>query len=221
MRTTEKIDKLAPAMVNALAEMPRIAKDTKGGGGRFSYKYATLDTILEKVKPVLKKHGLALVQGFGDTVAMSGTKVGLFETMIVHESGQYLVSSMPFDRMDPDSQKFGSWMSYVRRYCLNAILGIFPEIDDDGLLSSPSGQEKKKQGMYDEENHDVTNTGLTSGQVEEISALHKELDMTPEQENSLLQWIDDKYGTTNFLELTMGQGDNLIRVLKKKLGEKQ
>ncbi len=59
------------AIVKAQAEMPTAPKD--GNNPHFRSKYATLQSIAETAKPVLKKHGLAITQTFEN--ACDGTQV--------------------------------------------------------------------------------------------------------------------------------------------------
>lgn len=118
--------KIAAAFVKAQAEFGGAVKDSMNP--QFRSKYADLESVVDAIRPALSKHGLAFIQR---SIDKNGDEVAI-ETIIVHESGdQYScgVLSVPFTKKD--AQGFGSAMTYIRRYSLQAAFGIAPE-DDDG-----------------------------------------------------------------------------------------
>ena len=122
---------LAEALAKAQAEFPPVTRSktvtvrTKTGGS-YTFSYAPLDAILGAVGPALTKHGLALVQ------MLDG---GALVTLLMHESGASLEGRAPLPPMD-DIQSFGSAITYLRRYAIQALLGIAAEEDDDGNRAS-------------------------------------------------------------------------------------
>lgn len=104
----------------------------------FKSKYAPLDSIIEMIRPILPKHGLSVVQ-FTD-IPQDGQGV-IVETIITHESGQYISGRllMPMAKVDP--QGAGSAISYGRRYALAAALNIVSDEDVDG---NGHGEKEKK-----------------------------------------------------------------------------
>jgi hypothetical protein len=132
MKTSESISKLTAALVAAQADIKTVAKDRQNP--HFKSSYATLDAIIEEVRPVLAKHGLAVVQGASsphstDDGRLSGFSV---ETMLVHSSGEFITGGavMPLAKSDP--QGAGSAMTYGRRYGVSALLFLATDEDDDG-----------------------------------------------------------------------------------------
>lgn len=117
----------AKAFTDALAEMPQIGKDKTADMGNYSYKYADLNTILEAIRPVLKKHGLTVAQ----SAVNVDSKVGV-ETRIYHTSGHVEVFGPLVLPGGSNAQGYGSAITYARRYSLTAALGIAPDEDDDG-----------------------------------------------------------------------------------------
>jgi hypothetical protein len=117
------------AIVKAQAEMPTAPKD--GHNPHFRSKYATLQSIAETAKPVLKKHGLAIIQTF--EVACDGISI---VTTLVHESGQYISGSLYLKAQKNDPQGYGSAITYGRRYAMAAILGMVADEDDDANAAS-------------------------------------------------------------------------------------
>lgn len=117
------------ALVKAQAEMPTAPKD--GNNPHFRSKYATLQSIAETAKPILKKHGLAITQTF--ETACDGISI---VTTLVHESGQYISGSLYLKAQKNDPQGYGSAITYGRRYAMAAILGMVADEDDDANAAS-------------------------------------------------------------------------------------
>lgn len=142
MRTSETITKIAPAVVAATSEMGPIAKDATNPA--FRNKYATLDAIMEQVRPVLAKHGLAVLQGVHHPETVDGVLRSIsVETRLLHTSGEWIASSVALPVEKVTSQGIGSATSYGRRYGLSAILGLTADDDDGNAASTPSRQDSR------------------------------------------------------------------------------
>jgi len=142
MNKSDQIEKLSMALVKAQAEMPAVSFDAVNPF--FKSNYATLGAIIQATRPVLAKYGLAVSQPPGSEVAIDGGKVHIgVETILLHESGQWISSTIyvPIDEKNP-AQAAGSAITYMRRYCYAAILGIYSDEDDDG--NGVKSQEKPK-----------------------------------------------------------------------------
>ena len=136
MKTSESILKIAPALVAAGAELQPVAKDATNPA--FRNKYATLDAIMEQIRPVLAKHGLVALQGVTHPETIDGRITGLnVETRLIHTSGEWIASSVTLPVEKGTAQGAGSAISYGRRYGLSALLGLTAE-DDDGHAASTS-----------------------------------------------------------------------------------
>ena len=125
MQEGTRINELAEAMAKAQGEMTNPPKTRTVNAGKYSYAYAELDSIIDHVRPVLAKNGLAVIQRI-NTTAEAVTLI----TDLVHESGQLIDSTHPLPK-GCAAQEFGSYLTYARRYSLCAILGIAAESDDD------------------------------------------------------------------------------------------
>ena len=123
MKTSDKIDALAPAYIAAQTELKNATFDKINP--HFKSRYATLAQVRDTVTPVLAKHDLAIIQG--SIVSDGGACI---TTRLLHKSGQWIESSYPFSAGKP--QEMGSAMTYARRYGLSAICNIASEEDDDG-----------------------------------------------------------------------------------------
>jgi hypothetical protein len=127
---SEAIGDLAAALAKAHAEIHAVKKDA--ANPFFKSKYATLDAVVDAVKPPLLKEGIVILQGVQD--ADGGVAV---ETMLLHKSGQWISSTLRLPATKEDAQGYGSAISYGRRYGLMAICGV-PAEDDDGNAATAS-----------------------------------------------------------------------------------
>ena len=132
MTSSETTATLCAALVAAQAGLKPIAKDGKNPA--FRSRYATLDGIMETVRPALAAHGLAVVQGVvHPETGEGGRLVGIMvETRLVHQSGEWLASVVPVPVAKGDAHGLGSALSYGRRYGLSALLALSTDEDDDG-----------------------------------------------------------------------------------------
>lgn len=130
------LDKLAPAYVKAWGQMGTgVKKDAHNPHHKSDY--ATLEAVLNVVKPALAANGLALLQCPG---GMGDGKASLVN-ILMHESGQVIQIVAQCDvpgqtKKDgtvtpPNAQMMGSANSYLRRYSAGAIGGL-ASVDDDG-----------------------------------------------------------------------------------------
>jgi hypothetical protein len=129
MNKSESIAQLAAALAKAQSDFPGIPKDktvqvTSKTGRSYTFAYAPLDTIMDKIRPTLRANGLAFMQ------SLNGESL---TTTLLHTSGEWLASDpMPIRVVDAGPQALGSAITYARRYALTAILGLVTEDDDDG-----------------------------------------------------------------------------------------
>ena len=111
----------------------------------FKSKYADLAEVLNTVRPVYSKHGIAIVQSTG----FDGGMVSV-TTALVHKEGGYITSVASCTPAMTDGQGVGAATTYLRRYSLAAACGVAQE-DDDGqsaahgkapapVFSKPSNQ---------------------------------------------------------------------------------
>jgi len=131
MKTSEHIGAIAKALVKAQGEFGVIAKTSDNPF--FKSKYADLADVMKPTTPILAANGLAITQGIGYDDA-SGYDT--LTTTLVHESGEYISSTMRLHLTKLDAQGQGSATTYARRYSYMAILGLVSDTDDDGNASA-------------------------------------------------------------------------------------
>lgn len=136
MKQSDSIAKLAAALVAAQADIKAVGKDSTNP--HFRNRYASLDSIIDMVRPALAKHGLAVVQGGTTPHTDEAGVVRAFtvETMLIHSSGEWILNGaiLPVAKADP--QGAGAALTYGRRYSLSALLSISTDEDDDGNHAS-------------------------------------------------------------------------------------
>jgi len=134
---------LFAALVKAQAEMGNAPKD--GKNPHFRSNYATLQSVVDTVRPVLAKHGLSFIQKFHDP-ENGGVAI---ETIIIHETGQELgtgIFRVPATKQD--AQGYGSALSYCKRYSLQTAFGIASEDDDGNAACAPAQAKRPGNGLH-------------------------------------------------------------------------
>lgn len=125
MKTSEQIDKIALALIAAQAKITFATKDATNP--HFKNRYADLPAVIDAVKPALNGAGIVFLQSPSPS---DDGKLHL-TTRLIHTSGQWVedCAVCPLPKADP--QGFGSAMTYLRRYSLASICGLYQD-DDDG-----------------------------------------------------------------------------------------
>lgn len=139
---TDVINELAGALCKAQAEMK--AAEMNSTNPFLHNRYADLGSVIEAARPVLAKNGLSfsqLVSGADGAVTVT--------TMLLHSSGQWLSSAISLPIFDEKgksmAQVAGSIITYLRRYSLSSILGIYADEDVDGNEPQLPAQTQKPQ----------------------------------------------------------------------------
>lgn len=118
-------------LATALAAFQGEVRDPYKGGANqhMRTRYVSLPDVWNAIRPVMPKHGLALVQ----MPRSDGDRIGM-TTQLTHSSGEWLRATF---YLAPDTHKSrnavqaaGSTLSYLRRYSALAVLGL-SESDDD------------------------------------------------------------------------------------------
>lgn len=175
--TSEKINELAKALSLAQAEIEPAAKDSENPF--FKAKYADLSAVWRVCRGPLTKHGLAIIQ----PPSSQGNQVKVC-TLLLHNSGQWICSSLTMTAKAADPQSIGSALTYARRYGLAAMVGISAEEDDDGNKASGkkieniqnNGHEQKAidplQEFLHEPPHQATPAPLQPASEKQLKAIY-------------------------------------------------
>ena len=146
MKTSEQIDQITAALFALQGELQPIARSKVVKTGKYEFRYAPLDAIVETIVPLLQKARLVFVQAVDADV---------LTTRVLHESGQWIQSETMLNRDHANMQGFGGEVTYKKRYALSSLLGIVSDDDNDvpkitargALTDAMDGLSTRKQNM--------------------------------------------------------------------------
>lgn len=116
-----------------LAKSLAIAQGQMGGAVKgkanpfFKSVYADLSSVVDAIRDPLSANGLSFVQ----VTHPSERNEVIIETVLMHESGEWLSGTLAMPVSKADAQGYGSAITYAKRYGLQGLLGV-PSEDDDG-----------------------------------------------------------------------------------------
>jgi len=200
---SDNIDALAAALAKAQAVMP-VAK-MNATNPFLKNKYADLGSIIEASRNALVDNGLSVSQ----LVEGDDNKIGV-STMLMHSSGQWLESTVSMalgeERGKSAAQVAGSIITYLRRYSLASMLGIYADEDADG--NEPKQEPRKKQAPAPSEQA-----------IRNAAAII--VDMKPETAAALHNAVERKASASmtleTALEVTNSDGELLAKLETKTL----
>lgn len=142
-------DSKLPALYAALAKARaafealkpnKVAKITHKSGGQHSFPYADLGAINEATVKALSANGLVVSQFIGE----SENGILYLWTGLMHSEGAALVTktALPGPEQFDDVKKFGSHVTYMRRYIKTGLLDLSGEEDLDSNGIPPGEGEK-------------------------------------------------------------------------------
>jgi ERF superfamily len=158
---SEQIDLITAALAKAQSEIENPSKESRNP--HFKSSYADLANVLEVCREPLSKNGLCIAQ----PLSFEGDKIFLV-TILSHTSGQWMKSFIPLPIQKPGSQEIGSCITYMRRYSLSALVGIFQE-DDDAEIAE--GRESDRATIPEEDPTKISSKqkGLLSGLLSQLN----------------------------------------------------
>ena len=167
MKTSESITKIAPSLVAAQEEIRFAIKDSTNP--HFKSRYADLGSVIDAVKKSLNDNGIAFLQT--PTESQNGTLA--LSTRLIHNSGEWIedTATCPLQKNDP--QGYGSALTYLRRYSLSSICGLYQD-DDDGESTRMKPEDYIKKIQSSRTLTELqTNFGAVFAEIKNDSALTK------------------------------------------------
>lgn len=129
MDKSESIKELAGALCKAQSQIR--AAEMNATNPFLKNKYADLGSVIEAIRPAMTANGLSVSQLVGG----DGSAISL-NTIIMHESGEYISEVITFPLGEEKgrslAQSAGAIVTYLRRYALSAMLGVYADEDTDG-----------------------------------------------------------------------------------------
>ena len=169
----------------------------------FKSKYADLASVWDVCRVPLSENGLSIVQA----IAVPAPGETILQTILLHTSGQLIVSSYPVKPVKDDPQGMGSAITYARRYALMAMIGIAPE-DDDGesaVRRAPKDSPPEKKAA-------TSSVLATDAQIRKLRIDAK---ATGLDEAGFHDLIHQKFGVKSSKELTKVAASALIESFQK------
>jgi len=213
---SESIVELAKALVKFNSEVNKIAKDADNPF--LKNNYATLDTIIDEIRPILSKNGLSIMQipsGDGQNVTL--------KTLLIHESGEWLESDeLTMKPVKNDPQAVGSCITYARRYSLAAFLSLNTGEDDDGNSATYGKGNKPNQKINSGQapNKPQGNSGsggngkASEKQMKMINAKIAHVAVISKAEKQTIEdTLKSKIGVTNLTEISPQIASKAIEIL--------
>lgn len=137
MNKSESIKQISGAILAAQKTMGDVTKGNKSSFYK-DHSYADLNAIREVVIPALNTQGVSVLQ---PTTSTDGRNY--VETVLLHESGEWISGTTEIKNTKGDAQGEGSGISYARRYGLQSLLSV-GAVDDDGEAAQGRVNEKKE-----------------------------------------------------------------------------
>lgn len=151
MRFSDNLSNIASALCKVQAEIKNPIKNNVNKGVQGAPMYANLeDTLAEYVRPILTKYGMSVFQSVSTD---EKGRVGVCTTLF-HESGEFIEGDYVYcdiviptskqgNKILTEGQATGVCITYLRRYSLNAALGINGDKDTDGSYDDKPAEDEQ------------------------------------------------------------------------------
>lgn len=137
MNKSENIIEIAKALCAVQSKLTGAKKETTNTF--FKSSYADLESVWDSIRDLMYENGLSVSQ-FPCT--LENNAPGL-ETILMHNSGQFISNTVPLISVKQDPQSYGSAITYFRRYALSAVIGQI-QVDDDAQTSMGNQNQEPK-----------------------------------------------------------------------------
>lgn len=155
------------ALAAAQAEIPHVYRDKENSHTRS--RYATLEGILERITPVITRHGFSISYGMADSPLTDHYRVTCRVSRAGHSQDYH--ADLPADGVGAQGksnktgiQAFGSTVTYGRRYLVMMIFNVAlkndPD-DDDGNKTPATVYADDVQDLITDEQADTIRKALT------------------------------------------------------------
>jgi len=160
MNQSESIKEIATALSKVQGQLTHAVKDS--ANPFFKSKYADLGSVWDSCRKLLADNGLSVMQFPGDYVEGSIS----LTTMLTHSSGEWINHNMSLPVSKPDAQGVGSAITYMRRYALAAVIGIYQADDDGNEAVKPVAKVEVKKEVKTEDVIDTSHKALAKALID-------------------------------------------------------
>lgn len=151
-------------LFNLQQEIGTISKDAKNPF--YKSKYFDVNSLINQLQPLLKKHRLLLLQPIEEDL--------VYSKIICIDGSEFIFSALKLPEIN-DPQKLGSAITYFRRYTLASLLGL-QAVDDDGNLGSGKVESQVEKKWLNENTPEFSKAIeyiQQGGNVEDIKSKYK------------------------------------------------
>lgn len=202
MENIEKITDSQVVLTQRVGDIQHKLKAPKGQYNSFGkYNYRSCEDILEGVKPLLKKHNLALL--INDEVVQIGERYYVKATAKITDGREFVIATAYAREPDTkkgmdESQITGATSSYARKYALNALLCIDDTKDADTMDNSKKPVQQTQETVY---NWQTLKARATQGGISEDDLVHyvtetfkvsKPSELKQEHYQQAFNWVNAK-----------------------------
>ena len=149
-------------LFNLQQEIGTISKDASNPF--YKSKYFDINSLINQLNPLLKKHKLLLLQPIEEDC--------VYSKLICIDGTGGVISALKLPEIN-DPQKLGSAITYYRRYTLASLLGL-QAVDDDANVASGVTEDKKWLNQNTPEFSKAIEFIKGGGSVEAIKGKYKE-----------------------------------------------
>jgi len=212
MNKSESIKHLATSLNKAQSEMSGAKKTARNPF--FKSSYANLEEVIHCIKEPFADNGLSFAQFPISTDGFAGV-----ETIIMHESGEWISNEFMLKVSKNDPQGMGSAITYSRRYALQAAVGC-PSEDDDANAATPRPQAKPAAQAQPKPKAKPAAPAKpapsSKAQQDNITALAEQLNLDDDRLSKSLEWASG--GSCSILsQLSQTEAAKLIAELTRQI----
>lgn len=210
-----KLDNISPEfaadLIGLVNSLKGLTKGSEVNSGKFSFKYITLDSILDKVK---ENNNFAVIQPLG-TDEQGESAV---QTILIHKGGGSLVSDYYKLRVPENGtkQQEGSAITYTKRYALGAFLGICTEEDDDSNTANGGmtyGRTSSAQAQK------PTQTQKATGEKTISDAQAKRMFALAEGDKEIVRKVLDMTGYAHSKDIKVSDYEDICTTIKSMVAQ--
>lgn len=127
--TSPEVSDLNDALAKAQGEIESAIKDKKNPA--FRSNYASFDSVLDACRPALVKNNISVTQW---PIHTDDGRVHLITRVSCKNQWMQTQFSIPVDKLN--AHGYGSALTYLKRFCYSAAIGVSTDLDDDGNAAS-------------------------------------------------------------------------------------
>lgn len=157
------------AIAQARKEFTPVVFNKMGQVGHQKYPYADLKALYDATIPALQKHGVGIFQCLDRSRGESDIEI---KTLIVHDdSGEEFFFFTPVPDQGVDPRKWGSAITYFKRYAYASFFCLHAEEDDDGATAArnPSASVKGRLIKMCQDNPKLASILLAERSIDSLS----------------------------------------------------